>query len=116
MDHISKVMMYSVCCSGNIVHSSHSLSIFSKASALPTAAFVVPNLRSDPTIVSSFKMRINEPSIRDEYNIPIPLLQTRFLELLEVDDFLFELILAVDDVLGRGEATAILAHSSKVGR
>jgi len=59
---------------------------------------------------------MNEPNTRDEYNVPIPLLQVRFLELLEVNDFLFELILSIKDVLGRGEATAILAHSDKVGR
>ena len=59
---------------------------------------------------------MNEPNIRDEYNVPFPLLQVRFLELLEVNDFLFELILSINDVLGRGEATAILAHSGKVGR
>ena len=56
VDHISKVVMHSVRCSGNVVHSSYSLSIRSKASAVPTVAFVVPNLKSNTSTVSSFKL------------------------------------------------------------
>ena len=40
-------------------------------------------------------------NLRDEHNIPLLLMQTRFLKLLKVDDLLFELILSVDDVLRR---------------
>jgi hypothetical protein len=39
-------------------------------------------------------------NLRDEHNIPFPLIQTRFLELLKIDNLLLELILSVDDLLG----------------
>lgn len=57
---------------------------------------------------------MNKPNIRDEYNIPAPLLQARFLELLKVNSLLLELVLSINDVLGRGKTTAILAHPGKM--
>ena len=52
--------------------------------------------------------------IRDENNIPLPLSQSALLDILKIDDFLFEFILSSHNFLYRRYSSAVFTDAGEV--
>jgi len=90
-----------------MAHGTHSRSIFSKASALPALAFVVPSLPKRTR--QTRPVGISKDDARNEDHIPFAILQSALGELLKINRFLLQLVSASLDLVLIRNATAIFS-------